>query len=212
MQITSQVGPVTTNTSLGAATIAPVRAGQLGDLITSELHGRYYETSYRRALFIAANQAGATLVSGLPTSYTGGLVLYNSLGSTVNLSINKVGFAASVVWSAAAVIGLAVGYNGGTALSGLTAATPRSLFVGVGATGQGLAATVATLPTAATVSHLLGSTGTLATTSEGVIPPTVIDLEGGIVLPPGAYCHFYTSATGGAAGFFGFFQYEEIPV
>ena len=51
----NQVGPVATTASIAPGTLTPGRAGNLGDLIVSELHGRYYEQTYRRNVFVAAN-------------------------------------------------------------------------------------------------------------------------------------------------------------
>ena len=52
-----------------------------------------------------------------------------------------------------------------------------------------------------------GLTG--ATTTVPYIPG-VIDLEGSIILPPGAYCAFYTSTVSGTAGASFSFQWEEV--
>ena len=50
MLIQNQVGPVATTTSISAGLQAPARAGQLGDTVVSELHGRYYETKDRKSV------------------------------------------------------------------------------------------------------------------------------------------------------------------
>ena len=63
------VGPAATTTSIGASTQIKARSGQLGDLIVSELHGRYYETNYRRNLFAAYSAFQVLSVSG--TAMTG---------------------------------------------------------------------------------------------------------------------------------------------
>ena len=97
----SQVGPLTSTSSIAAGQQVVQRAGNMGEQIISELHGRYYETSYRRALFNAANQAAATTTVGLATTYTG-LCLSNPVGSPVNLVLNKVGYAFIVAFPAAA--------------------------------------------------------------------------------------------------------------
>jgi hypothetical protein len=211
MQVQTQVGPITSSTSMAPASIIPARAGQLGDLITSELHGRYYETAYRRALFNAANQAATTTSAGLATTYTG-LCLSNPVGSSVNLVLNKVGYSFLVAFAAAAAIGLMCGYNSSTNVTHTTAGTPRSNFFGSGAAGQGLVDTSSTLPTAPVVTHLFGSGLTGAITTDPVVSGELVDLEGGLILPPGAYAAIYTSTASGTSGFLGSFQWEEIPV
>lgn len=203
-----QVGPVA-NTSDGIA--VPLRAGKLGEQIVSALHGRYYEQVYRRNVFNAANQAGATTSVGLATTYTG-LVLSNNVGNGVNLVVLKVGIAFPVAVAAGLVYGLMVGYNGSTSVTHTTPSTTlRNSFLG-GASAVGTVDTAATLPTAPTVSHIFGAIGTAAITAPATLPPSFYDLEGSIILPPGGYCAIYTSAASGSSGMFGSFTWEEVPV
>jgi hypothetical protein len=211
MQVQNQVGPVTSTLSLPAAQIVPARAGQLGELIVGQLHGRYYETAYRRAMFSAANQAGATTSAGLATTYTG-LCLSNPNGSSVNLVLTKVGYSFLVAFPAAAAIGLMAGYLTTANVTHTTPGTPRSNFFGAGQAGLGLVDTAATLPVAPVVTHLFGSGLTGAITTEQVAPGELVDLEGGLILPPGAFAAIYTSTASGAAAFLGSFQWEEVPV
>lgn len=204
-----QVGPIT---STADGVQVALRTGKLGEQIVSELHGRYYETCYRRALFAAANQAATVTTVGLATTYTG-LCLSNPLGSSINISILKAAAAFPVAPAAAIVVGLMVGYNAGTNVTHTTPSTTlRSNFVGVGAAPVGLVDTAATLPTAPTLQKVMGIVGTGAITVYGGIPAIEEDFEGNIILPPGAYCAFYTSAASAASGFFGSFKWEEIPV
>ena len=207
----SQVGPLSSVVSIAPGQQIVQRAGQLGDQIISELHGRYYETAYRRALFNAANQAPTTTTVGLATTYTG-LVLSNPVGSPVNLVLNKVGYAFLVAFPAAAAIGIMCGYNSSTNVTHTTPGTPRSNFFGAGGAGSGLIDVAATLPTAPVVTHLLATGLTGAITVQEMISGDMVDLEGGIVLPPGAYAAFFTSTASGASGFMGSMQWEEVPV
>ena len=105
------------------------------------------------------------------------------------------------------------GYNSSTNVTHTTAGTPRSNFFGVGATGSGLVDTASTLPTAPVLTHIFaaGLTGAITTFQE-IGAQYVFDLEGGVILPPGAYAAIYTSTVSGTSGFFGRFQWEEIPV
>lgn len=206
MQLFNQVGPVATTTSLSAGTPVVSRSGQLGDLITSDLHSQLYEQAYRRNRYAAANQAATATTVGLATTYTG-IALYNPIGSTVNLAIENIGAAFIVAPAAALGFGVAVGYNAATAPSSVTSLTPRNEFIGIGAAGQGLCYSAATLPTAPTVERVLGSI------AAAIFPgQLVFEIKGGIVLPPGAYAILYTSAASGASGFLGSFSWEEVPV
>ena len=207
MLIQGSVGQPST-TSIQPGTTPTIRQGQLGDVIVSELHGRYYETAYRRNLFSAATQAGVTTSAGLATATTG-LILTNPTTSTVNCIVNKVGFAVNAAPAAVMVIGLAFNTST-TAVTQTTAITTRNMFLG-GATSQGLAASSVTLPTAAILTHVLGVIDIGATTTV-IHQQTMYDIEGGIVMPPGSYVHIYTSTASAATSFFGSITWEEVPV
>lgn len=211
MQLFNQVGPISSNPRLPAGAIVPARAGGLGENIVQELHGRYYETAYNKALFNAASQAAATTTVGLATTYTG-LCLSNPVGSTVNVVINKVGYSFIVAFPAAAAVGLMCGYNSSTNVTHTTPGTPRSNFFNNVTSAQALVDTAATLPTAPVVTHLFASGLTGAITTEPQASTDIVDLEGSIILPPGGYAAIYTSTVSGTSGFFGSFQWEEIPV
>jgi hypothetical protein len=210
MIIQNQVGPVATISSIAGGTQVVQRAGNLGDTIVSELHGRYYETNYRRALYSGSIVSQVTTV-GLATTYTG-LLLANPVGSTWNLVINKVGYAFAVAPAASMVIGLMTGYNASTNVTLTTPVTARSQFFGTGASGVGLLASSATMPTAPTLNLILGAMSAATITTAPTLPGALYDLEGSIILPAGAYCAFYTSVASGAASGAFSFQWEEVPV
>ena len=217
MLIQNQACPVATTTSISAGLQAPARAGQLGDTIVSELHGRYYETAYRRALFTAGvSTLIATATTAPPTAtITGAQVLYNPIGNTNNVVINKVslGFALA---NLAGVVGIATGFNGGSAISGtLTAstATAKNKFLGGSApTAFSYASASITLPTAVTLDTILFTTGSAATTAIATIPPMVYDFEGSIVLPPGGYATVWSSFIIPASSLLSTFQWDEVPI
>ena len=208
MLIQGSVGQPST-TSIQPGTTPTIRQGQLGDVIVSELHGRYYESAYRRNLFNAAVQGtGITTSAGLVTGYTG-LALTNPTSSTVNLVVTKVGYGVNAAPAAVMVVSLAFNTST-TAVTQTTAITGRNNFLG-GAAPQGLAASSVTFPTAPINSHILGVIGTNAIT--GLNETTdVIDLEGSIVMPPGSYIAIVTSTASAATSFWGSFQWEEVPV
>lgn len=209
MILQGQVGPQAVTTSMSAGLAATLRLGNMGDLIKSDLSPKYYELNYRRALFNGA-VVGQTTSAALATTYTG-LCLSNPIGSTVNLVIVKVGFSFSVAFAAASAIGLMTGYNSATNVTHTAAVTPRSQFFGVGASGTGLLGSSSTLPTAPTVNTILGVGLTGAITTAPYILNTMAEIEGSIILPPGAYCAFYTSTASGASGGNFSFTWAEIP-
>ena len=210
MQIQAQIGPVATASSLAAGQLAPVRQGNMGDLIASELHGRYYEATYRQSVY-GGIVVGTTTVAGAITAITGGLVLTNPIGSGVNIVLNKFGFAFIVAFAAGSVIGLSAGFNGGVAVTQTTPITPRSQFVGTGASGKGLLASAVTLPTAPNIIGVYASGLTGAITTAPFIQG-VVDLEGSVIIPPGGYVANYTSTASGASGASFSFSWEEVPI
>ena len=209
-----QVGTLNSTVSLSPGVQTNTRLGNMGDAIVSELHGRYYETVYRRAGYVAANPTGVTTTattSGTTTAIVG-INLSNPINSPVNLVINKVGYAFTVAFAAAADIAFGVGYNSGTNVTHTTPLTVRSSFVGVGSAGYGLVDSSVTFPTAPNFTHVLASGLTGAITTTPYVPVGLIDLEGSIILPPGAYAGIFTTTAGGASGFFGSISWEEVPV
>ena len=217
MLIQNQVGPIASTSSISPGIQSPGRAGQLGDTIISELHGRYYETTYRRANFTGATQAvlATATIAGLGTAVTGVPVLYNPIGNTNNVVINKVSLSILLAPAAPIAIGIATGYNAGVAVSGtLTSVTPKSRFIGQGAvpTAQMYFSAAITLPTAPTLDVILctADTGAITTAPAGV--GGIYDLEGGIILPPGAYAVLYTSGVLVASALLAAFQWEEVPI
>jgi len=210
MIIQGQVGALATSASLPAGQQTIARFGNMGDQIVSELHGRYYEAAYRRTLFSSTTTVAGTTVAGNATGITGTIVLSNPVNSPVNLVVNKV-MAGLAAVGAAGFFALSTGYNNTTNVTHTTALTVKNNYIGVGATGYGLVDTAATLPTAPTYSHIIGGIGTLAASSIALQPAYTLDLEGSLILPPGAYALITTSAIQTSA-VTGSIQWEEVPL
>jgi hypothetical protein len=211
-----QVGPLSTSSSLPSGQQAITRLGNMGDTIMSELHGRYYESTYRKTMFTGATQAViATATSaGLATSTTGLPVLYNPIGNTYNVVLIKVGYSFLLAQpTAASIIGIATGFNATTAVSGtLTSVSPKNRFMnGPAPTAFMYFSAAITLPTAPTLDMVLGYVGTGAITTNTNVP-SQFDVEGSIILPPGGYAILYTSAASAASSLLCSFQWEEVPV
>ena len=208
MQLQSTVGAPSASQAPGQQ--PNLRAGALSDLIVSEFMGRYAEATYRRQQFSAANQAAAATTAGLATTYTG-LCLSNPIGSGINLHLNKVGFASIVAQTSAFAVGLMVGYSAAANVTHTTPGAPRSNFVGVGSAGVGLVDTAATLPTAPTVQAIFGTVHTGAITVDSVTGLAMVDFEGSLILPPGAFAAVYTSAASVAASILAAMGWQELP-
>lgn len=216
MIIQGQVGALSTSSSLPSGQQAIARLGNMGDVIMSELHGRYYEATYRKSMFTGATQAViATATSaGLTTSVTGLPVLYNPIGNTYNVVLTKIGYSFLIAQpSAASIIGIATGYNATTAVSGtLTSVSPKNRFLnGPAPTAAMYFSAAITLPTTPTLDVVLGYVGTGAITTNTNVP-SLFDLEGSIILPPGGFAQLYTSAASATSSLLCSFQWEEVPV
>jgi hypothetical protein len=210
MIIQGQVGSTSQSVTTGAN--PPIRQGQLGDVIVSELHGRYYETTYRRAGYSASilpvgTANGVTTSAGTTTTFTG-LVVYNPPVSGVNLVINKASQQYIAVFSANSVVGWQIGY-GGAAISGtsITNVVQTSNFAGQ-PVGYGIAYNAATLPTAPVLNRVVAYANTTVVLNN--LP--VLDFEGSVIVPPGGYIATYTSAASAANGMMASISWEEVPV
>lgn len=204
MQAEVRTGPVIS----ADGSINPARGARTGELVVTDAHGRYHEATIRSTVF-SGSIVGQVTTVGLATTYTG-LCLSNPINSGRNLSILSVGYAFIVAFAAGAVVGLMTGFNGATNVTQTTPVTTRSQYFSGAGGGVGLLASAATLPTAPTLNQVLAAGLTGAITTATVVPSGIVQLDGQIVLPPGAYCAIYTStASGAAAGAFSF-TWEEV--
>jgi len=211
MLIQGQVGPIGT-TAAADGQQATARLGKLSEVMVSELQGRLYELNYRKSLFNAANQAGTVTTVGLATTYTG-ICLSNPVGNAFNLVVLGAGYAFPVAPAADVVVGLMVGFNGTTNVTHTTPITPKSSFVGAAAGAPtALVDAAAGLPTAPWIERILGKVDTGALTVATQSAQATSAIEGGIILAPGGYVAIYTSTVANTAGFFGSFQWAEVPV
>lgn len=191
------------NASDGAAAIN-ARGGKQGETIVSELHGRYYEQTYRGNVFGLCTQGtGITTTAALATTWTG-LGVANPVGSGVNLVLLKFSCAQFAV-GAAATIGIMGGV--GTFASTLT---PQSRIIGGGFASKAYGSAGATISTP-TLIKSFGQVGSLATTGYGLTPGLVVDLEGNVIIPPGSFVATYTSIVTTSALQFSY-AWEEVPV
>jgi hypothetical protein len=182
---------------------AQPRGGNDGDVIVSELHGRYAEQMMRGNSFSAANQAAQAVSVALATTYTG-LLLYNPVGSGKLLIPNKVKYALSVAPAAISVLGLLTGFS---ATGGVTAQTTKLTVqanqVGNAAAGVGIALSAATIVTPTVLATLYDGFTAAALPN----PALLSDLEGVFGIQPGGFIGIYalTAVTG-----LGWISWEEV--
>ena len=200
------VGPQTLADGNGASS----RGGRTGEAIVQNLHGLYYESCFRGVLYNGAIVGQVTTV-GTNTTYTG-LCLSNPIASTVNVVLNKVGWTMLVANAAAAAVGLMTGYHASTNVTHTTPVTPRTQkYTGSGG-GTALLDSSATLPATPTLNTILGGGTTAAITTSPACVGGLVDLDGSIILVPGAFVALYTSTASGTASMAISFTWEEVPV
>ncbi len=125
-------------------------------------------------------------------------------------ALNKASMMQSVIQATQVeAFAIATGFNGATNVTHTSAVTPRSCLIGSGKTPVGLTDVSATLPTAPFYTTFVTNTGTIAADSTGL---QVVDLEGSIILIPGAYALWVTPAQASVAGMWFSFQWEEVPI
>lgn len=206
MPTNNLVGPVNYADGVNAG---QNRAGRLGDVIVSELNGRYYEQVARGNTYMASSQAVATTTVGLATTYTG-LCLSNPIGSTKNVAILMATVNQSVIQATQVeAFLLATGFSATTNVTHTTPATVQTALVGAAANNA-----VAKVDTAATLtgtplySYALTNTATATQNAPG----ESVELSGIIVLAPGAYACFVTPGQASVAGMWFSFIWAEVPV
>ena len=179
--------------------------------------GIYYSAAIQGNLYRGGNQAAVAtaMTAGVPTTYTGGLVLSNPIASAVNLVVQSASAAFVVAQTNAAVISVGACYSPITAIAGTLTAVPVQAAV-VGATtanakGKLYSSASITLPAAPVVSVIVGAVNTGALTVAPDASPLRADIQGSMVIPPGGHAVFLSSATGTASSFFGSFTWLELP-
>lgn len=188
----------------------PDRAGRMGDMIISELQGRYYEQASRGNLFHAFAIVTAPVIFSTAAG-TGGPLIWNPQNSGKNVSILAVTCALTVVTTVAAALGL-TGNTGQTSAPTATTAIDQRSSGLIG--GQASVATPYRVGTPTNAGNfffplLQLHTGALTVDNLGL---GWIDVGGAIVCPPGAWVSLAASATATTTVAQLGMMYAEIPV
>jgi hypothetical protein len=191
------------------------RAGQLGDAIVSELHGRYYETTYRGNSFLLSVSTAAAV-----TAYAGAaagtpmLCIFNPVGSGRNAVINKISIANVVAASAAGTVAFGLYFGNTAAITQATTVAPWSMSTQLqsGSVVTGFRNVALTSGSAANNVIPLASYYWATAAGAALVSDGVVDLEGAIIIPPGAYAALGGSAALTSATWIGSMQWEEVPV
>ena len=175
------VGPA--SAASGATPLA--RLGLSGEQVVQELHGRYYETCYRKNLFYATAQT--FLLFGIPALAQNGFILWNRTPG-INVVLQKINLQVSASSGTMTGIALCVGTAGSqttapstsTAITGNAGGSIGGCFLGTNPTAIAYqAGTVIAIPTA--IIPILHNTAGIATSSADMF---WVDLEGSVIIPP----------------------------
>lgn len=200
-------GPISTTVAVNDETNAsvPLKCDILGSQYVGQRHGKYYGAANSGDGGWGANQAGATTSAGLATTYTG-LVLSNPAGSGKNLVVQKVSAIFDVAPAALTGVGLIVGYAAGGVTVHTTPLTVENQEIGASASALvGLVDAAATLVGTPAWRQWLTETPS----ATGVVSYST-DIDGEIILPPGAYLAIGTTIAGPTSGFWGSISWEEL--
>jgi hypothetical protein len=198
--------PISFNLKSTSNALIPYTADKQGGAIVTAAHGNKYWSTYNLKVFLGANPSGVTTSAGLATTYVG-LCLSNPAGSAVNLSIRRVAGAFIVAPATVTGLNLITGFAAGGVTVHTTPLTPVSGMIGNAATAAGKLDSACTLVGTPVYTQVLSETSTATT-----LPFFSVDLEGAIILPPGAYAAIGTTIAGPTSGFQGSFEWTEWPV
>ena len=218
------VGPIA---AAGNNAIVSSRAGQQGDVIGSDLHGRYYETNYRGAAFFGGHAAVAALSANTitltatttpilgvwnPTSNTNNLVI---LQANLNCFANNLTSGAgpgAFVWALSLNNGaISTGLNPWNAKTLLQSGSSAKFFAGAtaltGLSNNLVIVAGANLPSPAGITYT-----TLASTA--LLPSYVgrEDFDGSLIVPPGGVLALLNTTSSTVFSAVGRLTWEEVPV
>lgn len=199
----------------GNNSIVSGRSGQLGDAIVSELHGRYYETTYRGNSFLLSVSTAAAV-----TAYSGGaagtpmLTVFNPSGSGKNAVITKASVANVVAASAAGTVTFGLYFGTTATITQATTTAPWAMNTQLqsGSVMTGFRNVALTSGSAASNVIPLASYYFATAAGAALVNNGVVDLEGSVIIPPGAYVALGGSAALTSATWIGSLQWEEVPV
>lgn len=198
-------------------TPAAVRQSKAGEVIVSELHGKFYEQAYRGNLFWGTMTAGVIFPAPAATA-ANVMTLANPAGSGKNLSLVSFDMVITTIPGTplTGLYGLYVNNVPQAAAVTGTAVTAQAALVGGGAASVAKPLSTSTVPIAPNLLIPFGAkvTGEVATVNPITgVPSFHIDFDGKVVLAPGtAITPQQTVADTTNATVLCAFSWEEIPV
>lgn len=214
MLIQGQVGPASVQ-SLSSGTNPTIRMGQLGDIVVSELHGRYYEQAYRGSVFSLSVSTAAAI-----TAYVGAaagqpqIALYNPVGSGKNLAVLQASYNNVVAASGAGTVAWGLWFGPTVAPTAATnaVATNMATLQKAGSVASCWTNTALTSSTALVNQYPVGFY--YWATAAGALSPAMnmVDVGGSIIVPPGCMIALGGTSALTSATWTGNITWEEVPV
>ena len=195
----------------GVGSAPPFTASIMGASRTSDAHGRYMNAALEGRLFTASNVAAQAVSVALTTTYTG-LCISNPAGSGKILALLGCQYALSVAPAAIASLHLIAGYSAAgivTHTTPLAAPGIQSAIINGGGFSANSAAKVDSAATIVNPYYLMPIGSGFTAAALYATTPSMIDLGGWPIIPPGGWVAFgaLTAVTG-----FGGFLWEELPL
>ena len=225
MNIACQVGPQV----LADGSITQPRLGKTGDIVVQELHGRFFEQTYRGNVYSAggglvalsantiALTASATPILGVwnpATSLVNLVMLQASLQAIINTLTTPVGAGLFVLASSI----------GNSAISTGSAPLNRKTLQAVGSSAKAFVGNVALtgLSNNLVVQETLGEiTSPTGLTYGTIVAPTagtsltgfggVVNFDGGVIVPPGGVLAILNTVSTTTMSAGGRLMWEEVP-
>lgn len=219
LPLTGTVGPPS-NVSAGDGVSLPLLQGKQSELMTTQLHGKYYTQAYRGNLFYGASAATGLATSAFSNTTYVGLLLWNPTGSGKNLvpvrAVQSRILATTTVcvWGHAYLANAGAGL--GTAISAFTTITnTRGPCNNPGITGQGNSVALvgggATLGTAFGWGRANGMCG--GTNNTAVVEQVLIEeFDGLVIIPPGTVMAVFASSSAQIGTYAPSIIWEEVPL
>lgn len=202
------VNPVTLSLP-DSTTVAGENIGKAGEMLASELHGKYYTAGYRGTTF-GFSVAAATLPVNA-ASLASKMTLYNPPGSGKNLELIHLDW--SYVLATTAVNGVGVYYStvAQTAAGTFTTATTsQALNLAAPVGSVAIPYSAYTASGTPVLIALCGYTGAVTSTAANV---NQYMFDGKVIVPPGYSIHVaMTTAASTGSGFTGMISWAEWPI
>jgi hypothetical protein len=226
MLIQLNVGPISNASSISAGLPVAARGGNMGDLIVSELQGRFYENTYRGNKFSGGMTTSALSANTITLTATTTPILgvWNPSTSTVNLVIQQASIQAFVntltspvapgafVWASS--IGNTVISTGSTPMNRktLAAAGSQAKYFTPSVALTGLTNALVILESSDFPNLNVASYGTIAATALYPSVGGVQNFDGSLIVPPGGVLALLNTVSTTTVSVAGRLMWDEVPL